>query len=145
MTLKSKKYCTRCKKTKLVSLFAKNGISSDGFSSSCLQCKREINLEMYKLKRLEILKQVKEYQQTEAGRKSLNDNSRRMYRKFIDKWKTRGITKYAIKTGKLKRGSCVICGEKNTHAHHPDYSKPLEVLWLCPLHHRVIEGKQKYL
>jgi len=42
----------------------------------------------------------------------------------------------AVKAGKLKRGQCEICGNPNTHGHHDDYSKPLEVRWLCALHHK---------
>ncbi len=34
----------------------------------------------------------------------------------------------------LPRQGCEICGE-GAHAHHEDYSKPLEVVWLCPRHH----------
>lgn len=30
---------------------------------------------------------------------------------------------------------CEVCGDPNVHAHHEDYTKPLEVNWLCPLHH----------
>lgn len=26
--------------------------------------------------------------------------------------------------------------EKRPQAHHPDYSRPLDVVWLCPLHHK---------
>ena len=40
----------------------------------------------------------------------------------------------ALARGKLKRKPCVKCGGK-AQAHHEDYSKPLEVMWLCPLHH----------
>ena len=41
----------------------------------------------------------------------------------------------AVKIGELERGPCEICGSYNSEAHHDDYSKPLEVRWLCPLHH----------
>lgn len=41
---------------------------------------------------------------------------------------------YAIKTGKLSKQNCEICG-KTAHAHHEDYSKPLQVNWLCRTHH----------
>jgi len=44
--------------------------------------------------------------------------------------------RYAIKRGRLVRGVCVECGMAKVHAHHEDYSKPLEVVWLCSQHHR---------
>jgi hypothetical protein len=42
----------------------------------------------------------------------------------------------ALKKGILKRQPCVICGNEKTHGHHEDYNKPLDVVWLCSLHHR---------
>jgi ribosomal protein S27AE len=42
----------------------------------------------------------------------------------------------AIASGELKRQPCEVCGKTNVHAHHDDYSQPLKVRWLCPLHHR---------
>lgn len=41
----------------------------------------------------------------------------------------------AIRKGIIHRQPCEICGNLKTHAHHEDYNKPLEVRWLCPLHH----------
>lgn len=41
----------------------------------------------------------------------------------------------AVRSGKLLRQPCEVCGAKRSHAHHNDYSKPLEVIWLCPQHH----------
>jgi len=43
---------------------------------------------------------------------------------------------YAYRTGKIKKKPCEICGDPNTEAHHPDYGKPLEVVWLCDYHHK---------
>lgn len=41
------------------------------------------------------------------------------------------------KRGKVLRMPCEVCGEtEHIHAHHEDYSKPLEVKWLCARHHR---------
>jgi hypothetical protein len=42
----------------------------------------------------------------------------------------------AVKAGTLTRGPCQVCGAEKTDAHHDDYGKPLEVRWLCRLHHR---------
>lgn len=41
----------------------------------------------------------------------------------------------ALKSGALNRLPCARCGCNNAHAHHEDYSKPLEVMWLCRKHH----------
>jgi len=39
-----------------------------------------------------------------------------------------------IKRGKISKGFC-FCGKPGEEAHHEDYSKPLEVIWLCREHH----------
>jgi hypothetical protein len=39
-----------------------------------------------------------------------------------------------LRIGRLVRETCSKCGAK-AHAHHDDYSRPLDVLWLCPIHH----------
>lgn len=37
----------------------------------------------------------------------------------------------------LKKQPCERCGTmKKLHAHHEDYSKPLEITWLCASHHK---------
>jgi len=62
----------------------------------------------------------------------------RLY-KFINFEKTSAHNK--VSYTKLKRQPCEVCGSLDTQAHHDDYSKPLEVRWLCQLHHsRVHKG-----
>lgn len=46
-----------------------------------------------------------------------------------------------LRRGKIKAQPCVSCGAK-AQAHHPDYSKPLDVIWLCRKHHLELH-KQK--
>lgn len=54
------------------------------------------------------------------------------YRKrFPERRNARDRVYYAIKTGKLNRLPCYKCGNKKSEAHHEDYSKPLDVKWLC--------------
>lgn len=42
----------------------------------------------------------------------------------------------AKRTGTLVPKPCVECGAARSEAHHDDYSKPLDVIWLCRFHHR---------
>jgi formylmethanofuran dehydrogenase subunit E len=42
----------------------------------------------------------------------------------------------AIAAGRIARQPCEQCGELNVHGHHDDYTKPLDVRWLCPPCHR---------
>lgn len=49
--------------------------------------------------------------------------------------KARKLLEYAVKTGKIIKKQCLVCGEKKVVGHHDDYLKPLEVKWLCRKHH----------
>jgi hypothetical protein len=42
----------------------------------------------------------------------------------------------ALRRGDLVRQPCEVCGAEKTVAHHDDYSKPLDVRWLCRSDHR---------
>jgi hypothetical protein len=41
----------------------------------------------------------------------------------------------AIRLGALAKQRCIRCGNPRAVAHHEDYSKPLDVMWLCRKHH----------
>lgn len=50
--------------------------------------------------------------------------------------KAREILNHYLRDNHVARLPCEVCGNPNTEAHHDDYSKPLEVRWLCFKHHR---------
>ena len=41
----------------------------------------------------------------------------------------------AVRDGRLAKLPCFVCGVE-AEAHHPDYSAPLDVVWLCSVHHK---------
>lgn len=48
-----------------------------------------------------------------------------------------------VKRGKVQKGLCEVCGSERAEAHHEDYTKPLEVHWLCRDHHLELHEAQK--
>jgi len=46
----------------------------------------------------------------------------------------------ALRRGAIVRQSCERCGVDRVEGHHDDYSKPLEVRWLCKRHHLAAHG-----
>lgn len=52
-----------------------------------------------------------------------------------EKVEARRQVRLALRAGTLTREPCEKCGSPASHAHHKDYSRPLEVTWLCqPCH-----------
>ncbi len=41
----------------------------------------------------------------------------------------------AVIRGQIVRQPCEVCGVSKAEGHHGDYSKPLDVRWLCRTHH----------
>ena len=54
---------------------------------------------------------------------------------FAKQKKARAAVASAIKKGLLIKQPCKVCGEERVDGHHEDYDKPLDVIWLCRLHH----------
>ena len=55
-------------------------------------------------------------------------------KKYPDRYKAHTKVNHAIRRGRLRRQACEVCNE-TAIAHHEDYSKPLDVRWLCQKHH----------
>ena len=47
----------------------------------------------------------------------------------------------AVASGAVVKIPCVVCGDHKSQGHHPDYAKPLEVIWLCDRHHKEVHGR----
>lgn len=53
-----------------------------------------------------------------------------------EKFKARQVVAFAVRHGLLVKRPCAVCRKRSVEAHHEDYAKPLEVIWLCAPHHR---------
>ncbi len=63
--------------------------------------------------------------------------------------KSGDILREAVKNGKIERPKkCEICGGGNgsivISGHHEDYSKPLEVIWVCNSCHKQLHSKKRH-
>lgn len=77
-----------------------------------------------------------------AGNQKRYVNDPRLRQRHECRW----ILNRAVRSGRIIKQSCSHCGNINGEAHHEDYSKPLNVIWLCrqchaALHYAKAEGK----
>lgn len=49
----------------------------------------------------------------------------------------------ALSSGRITRKPCSVCDDPRSEGHHCDYSKPLEVMWLCKKHHKILHSWSK--
>ena len=145
------KVCRECNKEKPFSDFYKHPRMADGYLNKCAECvksrvtkHREVNLEKiqaYDKERANKPHRVqarKEYVKTEAGKQAKKKAMDAYDKRYPMKYASRVITGNAIRDGKLIReASCSCCGSTTKiEGHHDDYTKPLEVRWLCEKCHK---------
>jgi hypothetical protein len=77
------------------------------------------------------------YAATDSGRAARSRAAKAYWGRNPERKKVGWIVSNAIRDGKLIRPeTCSVPGcTAKPHAHHEDYTKPLEVEWLCPAHH----------
>lgn len=91
---------------------------------------------------------MKKYYHTKEGNKNIRKNLRNSYFKFKHKALARAKLNNAVKNGLIKKPNiCIYCKSevKRIQAHHPDYTKPLDVQWVCGVCHYTLHLKQKTL
>lgn len=57
-------------------------------------------------------------------------------RRNPEKVSAHNAVQHGLRTGKLTRKPCEACGDPKSQAHHADYSKKLDVKWLCAQCHK---------
>jgi len=143
------KKCTKCGETKPVESFHKRSDGKGGGRRShCAVCinawhkqyqinnRDKIRKRQAEYGKSEIgMAKKKLYRQSEKGRVLRALSCKRHKENNPIKTKARVATHHARRAGRLIRLACEVCGEPKTEAHHDDYSKPLEVRWLCRPHH----------
>jgi transposase-like protein len=80
----------------------------------------------------------KEYTKTEAGKQAKKRAMDAYHKRYPMKYATHVIAGNAIRDGKLIQASeCSVCkSTEKIEGHHDDYTKPLDVRWLCESCHK---------
>ena len=152
------KTCTKCKLEKSRTEFYRGKSYSDGLQYVCKKCQkktvqrwRKNNPERTrKVGRLSKRRQREREGPDETCRKwnewyANNAEHRRGYqaeRRDTEKEKAQHAIYSEMRAGRLIRpDNCSRCDEeRKVIAHHEDYSKPLEVQWLCRSCHSFVHG-----
>lgn len=82
------------------------------------------------------------YAKTEAGKAVARQANAEWCARNMHKRVAQWALGSAKRDGIITSEPCQVCGNPNSQGHHEDYSKPLEVIWLCPKHHAGLH-KQK--
>jgi hypothetical protein len=129
------KRCFKCLETLPLEAFYKHGQMPDGHLNKCKECTKK-DVTANRLARIEYYRSYDKRRASLPHRVAARTEYTQRYRELFPK---RTFANYsvnnAIRDGKLKRCPCFVCGEKAV-AHHPDYDRPLDVVWLCQVHHK---------
>ena len=130
------KVCVKCGKEKSITDFYVHQGMLSGRLNYCKECVKE---RVRNHSHTEHSRRInKEWLKTEKGKAKLKRHTQRYRRLNPEKYKAHMVVNNALRCGKLIKQLCEVCGSKEVENHHNDYSKPLEVRWLCRKHHRLL-------
>jgi hypothetical protein len=135
------KKCFKCGETKPLDEFYRHKMMTDGHLGKCKECTKADVHANY----INNPDKRREYESTR--RKTDSRKAKRLvYAKtsmarYPERAKARQASNNATRDGKLIPMPCAVCGDPMVQGHHEDYSKPLEVTWLCFKHHCEAHGK----
>lgn len=146
------KVCTKCKTEKALSEFHRSKANPDGLQYWCKVCLRAV-MKVYRPDPVRLAANQRRYQEKHRDkileyqrryRAANREKLRRLNSLYDRRRRERDAIKVAarrairneIRKCKDFRGPCLICGSRErVEAHHEDYLRPLDVMWLCKTHH----------
>lgn len=131
------KECFKCHAVKPLEEFYKHPMMADGHVNKCKTCNKKDVTD----NRNKNIERVREYDRERSKNPERIKAMTAQTKLWREQDRRRGIAhnavSRAIRSGTLSRQPCAVCGNEKSVAHHEDYDKPLDVVWLCqPCHVR---------
>lgn len=136
------KACFKCGAILPLSAFYAHPQMADGHLGKCKECTKVDVRENYRA----TIVTRREYERKRSARPARKATAAKAQRtrraRHPEKDAARRILNYAVRTGKIIRPPCERCGsDKRVEGHHDDYTRPLDVHWLCFCCHRSEHGQ----
>ncbi len=137
-----KKTCIDCGESKLLDEFYSHHMMADGHLNKCKECCRSAAIK----NRQRRVDYYREYDRRRFGTERRQECLIRRQRRYRNdnpvKTAARAAVNRSVRSGALKKKPCEVCGAAKVDAHHDDYTKPLDVRWLCRKHHLELHAKK---
>lgn len=128
------KACTGCGVVKNATEFFSRAASVDGLQPCCKECDSQMRSQRYDENWDEERETRQRYGRNPQRKKKALESNRKYRQRNPQKMSAHNAINNALRDGKIERPNyCSDCGlaTSNLEAHHEDYSKPLDVEWLC--------------
>mgnify|MGYP001608542312 CR=1 FL=1 len=132
------KRCRKCGVDKPDTAYCRHPRNKGGLQAYCMPCTNAYRKERYPYKSNP---SRAAWMKTPEGKATLERAKVKWDATHPIEIKAQNKVRSAVKAGKLQKLPCEVCGAIKTHGHHDDYSKPLEVRWLCQKHHFELHRK----
>lgn len=132
----TEKTCFKCLCKLPLEAFYKHPAMGDGRVNKCKECTKK-DASKHRKENLEEIRQYDRVRAAQQHRMEQNLRVSKAYKlKFQNRLKANNSVNNAIRAGRLEKWPCQVCGNEKSVAHHCDYSRPLDVVWLCQPHHK---------
>ena len=135
------KACIKCGESKELTEFNKHPQAADGHINVCKKCQHARYLE-WNIRNSEKRRAYFAHRNSLPSTKNAikeckkkNPEPYKYYKRYPERVAAHRAVAKALRNGTLIKKPCEVCGDTNSEAHHNDYSKPLDVKWLCIKHH----------
>ncbi len=136
------KKCFKCNRMLSLSKFYEHPETKDGYFGKCKECTKADNTKNRE-KNVEYYREYDKQRSKEPHRVALKRKQYIEFRKkHPEKYKAHRAVSNAVRDGRLTKQPCK-CKEIKVIGHHEDYSKPLEVIWMCRKCHYQLHRKEK--